>query len=235
MFDAWLRRCERKHDPGGAVVVSALAHVFLIGLATHSTQRPAEIPGPSLYNRVYYLPPPNTRPQQDRSTEQLEYIELAAPGPDAGVGGLTLARGGAPLRPSVAPVGDRGHDYATHRRANFLPGDDSIYTDVEVDSVVTRLVSSAAPRYPEDLRRRNVEGMVRAQYVVDTTGFADTASFRVIRATDSGFVVAVRAALPHMRFSPARIRDVPVRQLVEQDFAFRLTRPDTTRVGSRTM
>lgn len=234
MFDPWLRRCERKAPVDGAVVVSALLHVLLVALATQSTRRPAAVPGPLLYNRVYYMPPPNTRPAQDQSTEQLEYIELAVPGPDAGPGGLGAARDGAPARPTVAPIGDLGHDYATLKRANFLPGNDTVYTDVEVDTVVTRLVTSAAPRYPESLREHNVEGTVRAQYVVDTTGFADTASFRVISASDTGFVTAVRAALPHMRFSPAKIRDTPVRQLVQQDFTFHLTRPaDSSRVGSR--
>lgn len=60
-------------------------------------------------------------------------------------------------------------------------------------------------------------------YVVDTTGFADVSSFEVIRATHPGFVQAVRDALPHMRFSPAKIGAVHVRQLVEQPFTFRIT------------
>jgi hypothetical protein len=39
---------------------------------------------------------------------------------------------------------------------------------------------------------------------VDTTGFADTSSLRIMSATHPDFVTAVREALPYMRFEPAR-------------------------------
>ncbi|MGH7619343.1 MAG: energy transducer TonB [Gemmatimonadaceae bacterium] len=81
---------------------------------------------------------------------------------------------------------------------------------------------SAAPAYPLDLLEKHVEGMALVRYVVDTTGFADTHSFTVIRATDSGFVRAVRDALPYMRFSPAKIGAKKVRQMVEQPFTFKI-------------
>jgi hypothetical protein len=70
---------------------------------------------------------------------------------------------------------------------------------------------------------------VSAQYVVDTTGFADTSSFRVIKSTHPEFIVAVREALPYMRFRPAKIGQLKVRQLVEQQFSFKIN--DTASVS----
>jgi protein TonB len=66
-------------------------------------------------------------------------------------------------------------------------------------------------------------GSVQAQYVVDTTGFADTSSIHVMKSTNPEFIAAVREALPYMRFTPAKIGSVKVRQLVEQQFSFKIT------------
>ena len=68
-------------------------------------------------------------------------------------------------------------------------------------------------------------GFVSARYVVDTTGFADTASFEVMKSTHPEFIGAVRDALPYMRFRPAKIGQMKVRQLVEQMFTFRIDDP----------
>jgi len=48
----------------------------------------------------------------------------------------------------------------------------------------------------------------------------------VIKATNPEFVAAVKEALPYMRFQPAKIGPMKVRQLVEQQFSFHIN--DTT-------
>jgi len=65
---------------------------------------------------------------------------------------------------------------------------------------------------------------VVAEFVVTEFGRADARSLRIISATNEGFVNAIRQALPRMRFSPARIGDHPVPQLVQQLFVFKLDR-----------
>jgi protein TonB len=93
-----------------------------------------------------------------------------------------------------------------------------------------RSANSAAPAYPLTLLTARITGSVSAQYVVDTTGFADTSSFTVLKATHPGFVAAVREALPYMRFQPAKIGPMKVRQLVEQQFSFHIA--DTATVAA---
>jgi len=98
-----------------------------------------------------------------------------------------------------------------------------VFSVLEVDTAVVRSASSAAPAYPLKLLTAHIMGSVSARYVVDTTGFADTASFEVMKSTNPEFTTAVREALPYMRFTPAKIGSVKVRQLVEQQFSFRIT------------
>jgi len=61
-------------------------------------------------------------------------------------------------------------------------------------------------------------------FVVDTTGRADVASFKVIRTTHELFATAVKNALPRMRFIPAEVGDRKVRQLVQQPFSFAIVK-----------
>ena len=79
-------------------------------------------------------------------------------------------------------------------------------------------------RYPDDMRAANRGGEVYAMFVVDERGFVDTSSFRVSKSTDPAFTAAVRAALPTLRFTPARKNGRAVRQVVEQPFTFALAR-----------
>ena len=57
------------------------------------------------------------------------------------------------------------------------------------------------------------------------------ASLEVLRSTHTDFTDAVRSALPDMRFNRPRIGRRRVRQLVEQEFSFKIT-PDNTRVAA---
>jgi hypothetical protein len=67
-----------------------------------------------------------------------------------------------------------------------------------------------------------VEGSVQAIYVVDTTGMVDTTTVEVVRSDDPRFTESVRTALGQMRFRPATRGGKPVRQLVAQQFRFRI-------------
>ncbi|HUQ98442.1 MAG TPA: TonB family protein [Gemmatimonadaceae bacterium] len=78
------------------------------------------------------------------------------------------------------------------------------------------------PKFPQSLRATFTEGYVRAQWVVDTTGKAEHDSFRILRSRHPDFDKAVQEAVFRMRFEPARLAGRPVRQLVEQEFNFRI-------------
>jgi len=96
------------------------------------------------------------------------------------------------------------------------------FTLFDVDSAATRDPESAAPSYPALLEAQGIEGMAIVRFVVDSTGRADLDSFQLMETNHPLFGAAVRAALPGMKFVPARIGTKKVRQLVELPFAFRI-------------
>jgi len=96
------------------------------------------------------------------------------------------------------------------------------YLDIQVEKPVVQLPTSSVPRYPELLKTSGVEGEVLAEFVVDTTGRAEPSSFKVLKATHELFALAVKNALPGMRFLPAEVNDRKVKQLVRQPYLFAL-------------
>jgi protein TonB len=61
----------------------------------------------------------------------------------------------------------------------------------------------------------------------------DTLTYRVLHATHADFAVAVRLALPGMRFRPAIRAGNRVRQLVEQTFSFKISPKESLHTAPR--
>ena len=100
----------------------------------------------------------------------------------------------------------------------------AVLTETQVEVPVTVDARSPLPRYPQLMRDSGVEGMARVRFVVDTLGRAELSTVQVVESTHPAFALAVQAALPHMRFTPARLGDHRVRQLVEFPLQFRLNK-----------
>lgn len=96
--------------------------------------------------------------------------------------------------------------------------------DSQVELQVALDTRSPMPRYPQLLREAGVEGATLVSFVVDTLGRVEQGTVRVIESTHPAFTLTVQAVLPHMRFSPARVGERKVRQLVEFPLQFRLRR-----------
>ena len=220
MMRLWTESYSRSTSRSASAVVSVVAHALLIGAAVAATTRPASIEADWIENRVYYLPPPDRAPSQAGSVETIKYVELAPEGSGAGFGSGGL--GTEAPHESSPSLGDLGRDTTNTNSAPTLAGGDSVFTQLEVDSTVSRYPGSAAPAYPIEMLKQGVQGSVMTQYVVDTTGFADTTSLRVLQSTNEDFATAVRAALPYMRFFPAKVGSKKVRQLVEQQCSFKI-------------
>jgi len=104
-----------------------------------------------------------------------------------------------------------------------------VYVDADVDREVQRDPTSAAPEYPPYLMENHIEGSLTVEFVVDTTGGADSTSLKVIHSSHPAFEQSLRAALPRMRFVPAELGGRLVRQWVRQEFRFLMPdQPATT-------
>jgi hypothetical protein len=215
-----------------SAVISLVTHAGLITAWVISTlPEPGTMPENSIANKVFYIPPPDRVATNTGSREAVRYVQTPAPGPGTGEG-PRMAGEARPVTADQTPgQATKGKDSVSAADAPQTTGPDSVYSVLEVDTAVVRSTKSAAPAYPLKLLEKHIEGYVHARYIVDTTGFADTASFIVLEATHPEFIIAVKEALPYMRFSPAKIGSMKVKQLVQQSFSFKIN--DTTVVPRR--
>lgn len=70
------------------------------------------------------------------------------------------------------------------------------------------------PQYPLHLQAAHRGGLVLMEVVLDTAGVPEPHSFRVLVATDSGFIQSARAALLGSVFKPGRFTGRKVRTLI---------------------
>lgn len=129
----------------------------------------------------------------------------------------------APTTPVVEePVSTVGAGEGSAAGVGDSPGERGAYYDYEVGVSAAALGGGMRPRYPDALQRTGVEGRVEVEFVVDERGRVDMKSVRVIDSTHELFTRAVRNALGGMRFSPARINGVAVRQFVRLPVVFQI-------------
>jgi hypothetical protein len=204
--------------------VSVLAHVAVVWWAVSLTEGRTRMPADEREARVFFLLPPD---RVDMRVRQSEIIQFGRLGGDLEDGRYLLKPDGGWL--SLEPGhGARGRRHRSGARgavplgppARFVP--DTAFSVLEVDEMVERYESSAAPIYPRDLAAIGTQGMVQAIYVVDTAGLVDTTTIQVVYSDDPRFTASVRTALGGMRFRPAKRAGKTVRQLVEQKFRFKI-------------
>ena len=216
--------------PHGPVVppgmlLSVATHAMLLGAVTYGQGPRSDLLHFSEPKEpdIYYLPPPDREPGQRAMEERITYVELA-PG---GSSPASESRGGMQRR---RPAHERarlnggatGNEVAARAAAMSVRSDDSVYSVLATDESAVRVEGSAAPVYPPDMLAKGIEGSVLTRYVIDTTGRADSTSLEVLAASNSAFEQAVRAAVPGMRFFSAQVQGRKVRQLVQQEFQFRI-------------
>ncbi len=217
----------RKAPVVSSASLSVLAHAAIISAWVVGTLPRVGMPFDSVRREPIYLPPPDRAPSQGGSREAVRYVKLAPEGPGMGEGPRVVGDARPPATPDQI-VGDRAKDTVTSTPVPPSTGEDSVYSVLEVDVAVVRAANSAAPAYPLKMLQQHISGSVAAQYIVDTTGFADTSSFHVLNTPRPEFIQAVKDVLPYMRFEPAKIGSTKVRQLVEQQFSFKISDVDTT-------
>ncbi len=136
-----------------------------------------------------------------------------------------------PMRPNVRA--DQLPPVQGHVNVDSLLQAKAVYTPATVDEPAAYLKGTGNPVYPDSLFRAHVTGKVVAQFVVDSSGAVEPQTVTIVSGTDSLFEAAVRAALPGARFTPGRVGNRPVRQLVEMPFEFKPTGADSTGGGPR--
>ena len=231
MFNNLIESKPQKTRTLGSTLFSIGFHAVIVVMSVLATKQVVEAAAEEVVQKVDFVeikkdepPPPDTPPPPD----------VVAPPPIAkGFQVLT-----APINiPDVIPEIDlskkltneddfSGRGVAGGIAAGVVGGaapiSDQPYFDFQVEKPVAPVPGTGSPRYPDILRSASVEGEVLAQFVVDTTGRVEVATFKVIRKSHDLFEAAVRSALPQMRFLAAEVGGRKVKQLVQQPFVFAL-------------
>ena len=207
------------------VALSAALHVVAVAGLVWTVGDVLDRPTQSTQS-VSFLPPPQrpqppaTRGSGDGTLARVSLLYFWGPIAGDGVAGQR--------EKSTRRVGvmNPGLDQPAARTvADSAASGGPVYTSFEVDNAVQISYGSTVPQYPSELLARRVQGKVTVRFVVDTSGFADAESVEILDSSNPQFEASVRSALPHMRFSPARLNGRRVRQLVEQPFRFKVNMP----------
>lgn len=230
-------RPTRQHDPHG-LAVSLFLHGAVLTAAIIATTVAQDAGG--VYQPLRYIPLPPLAPSAVEAAASASPVATApesppltptlplpvTPAPSLPIPGPVSATLPPPLEgPWTAPAGASAAPVSaagagTQGTGTALPG--GAFSDLQVDVPAALLPRSPLPQYPAALRMLRSDGHARLRFVVDARGRVELATVEILEASHPAFAAAVRAALPRMRFSPARIGDRGVRQLVEFPITFRL-------------
>ncbi|MDF1504905.1 energy transducer TonB [Roseisolibacter sp. H3M3-2] len=169
---------------------------------------------------VFFLPLLPKAPPQEAPVE----LRWTGDGKGTGDGAPSLPEGPTGFVERTREGGGRAVPVPVAEEGPPIDGD-PVFVASELDVEVQRDPSSVGPRYPEPLRLTNTEGAVTAEWIVDTTGAADPASFKIVASSHPLFTDAVKECLTGMKFRPAELGGQRVRQLVRQEFRFQLQLP----------
>jgi protein TonB len=216
----------------GSTFVSLALHAVAVGVVTAGGVRAASELTESLDTGMFFYAPPTSASAGPVAAERITFTSVAGRGgeeAEQGIADGVVPRevvGTAPRRGGVED-GNQAVD-ETVDLGEFDQQADSVYLAFEVDNPAAFDARSAAPAYPDSLRRSGVEGRVLAQFVVDTSGRVDLPTFILIESSHGRFTESVRQALPGMLFRPAEMSGRKIKQLVQIPFVFRIeTRPDS--------
>jgi TonB family protein len=209
-------------------LLSIVAHAGVVWFAVSATDDGVRLPADEREARVFFLLPPDRVDVRARQTDLFQWGRLGSD-IESGKNLMTLDPGWVKRRLAHGARGKRDRsgargDLPFGPVPTLVP--DTAFSVLEVDEMVERDASSAAPIYPKELLAIGTEGQVKTTYVVDTAGRVDTTTIKVMQSDDPRFTASVINALGQARFRPAKRAGKTVRQLVEQKFRFKIAPAD---------
>jgi protein TonB len=228
MFNTLLESKAPKQKSTGGTVFSVVTHVTIITLAVYGTLHAGIKNEKEKVEKIQFAvvkkAPEAAKPPPPKE-------QLMAPPPPKGF--QTLA---APVNiPDVIPNVDltkkvtdeadfTGKGVAGGRaNGNDKPADQP-YFDFQVEKQAAQFPSNPKPTYPDMLQTAGIAGEVLVQFVIDTTGHVEMGTFKLIKSDNDLFTQSVKSVLPKMRFYAAEVGGRKVKELVEEPFAFAMTK-----------
>jgi protein TonB len=234
MFNQLLESKAKKQKMAGGTVFSIVLHTVLISAAVYATARAGAKDEKAKSEKIQFVEMKKEPPKVPDKPPPPKEVIVKPPPPK----GFTVLR--APLKIDIkipeidlskAVTNEKdfsGKGVAGGTGSGVVGGTGPVtnqtYFEFQVEKPAEMLQESPKPKYPSVLESSGIAGEVQAQFVVNSSGKADTESFKVLKSTNELFTQAVKNVLPRMRFSPAMIGGKPVNQLVQQSFQFAVPR-----------
>ena len=227
MFEVLVESKPKKQRTVGQLLTSLVVHVLLITGAVMATKGAAEVVRERLQDTtLVFLEPPKAAPPE---TPPPDAIVSANPPPK----GFQTVVAVQDIPTEIPPVNlnDRfdPKDFtgsgvqggvATGIVGGTGPVTGETYLEAQVDDPPT-VISTGPLRYPPVLERAGIGGRVVMQFVVDTTGHAEAAGFKILSSTNTAFNEPAKEVIMKSVFRPGRVRGQPVRVQVQQVISFK--------------
>jgi len=227
VFEVLVESKPKKQRTVGQLLTSLVVHVLLITGAVMATKGAAEVVRERLQDTtLVFLEPPKAPPPE---TPPPDAIVSANPPPK----GFQTVVAVQDIPTEIPPVNlnDRfdPKDFtgsgvqggvATGIVGGTGPVTGETYLEAQVDDPPT-VISTGPLRYPPVLERAGIGGRVVMQFVVDTTGHAEAAGFKILSSTNPAFNEPAKEVIMKSVFRPGRVRGQPVRVQVQQVISFK--------------
>jgi TonB family protein len=227
VFEVLVESKPKKQRTVGQLLASLVVHVLLITGAVMATKGAAEVVRERLQDTtLVFLEPPKAPPPE---TPPPDAIVSANPPPK----GFQTVVAVQDIPTEIPPVNlnDRfdPKDFtgsgvqggvATGIVGGTGPVTGETYLEAQVDDPPT-VISTGPLRYPPVLERAGIGGRVVMQFVVDTTGHAEAAGFKILSSTNPAFNEPAKEVIMKSVFRPGRVRGQPVRVQVQQVISFK--------------
>jgi periplasmic protein TonB len=231
VFENLIESKQKGQRTVGQTMLSVLVHGLIIFAAVKATQGVAE----SINNRpidttmVFLKPPEPPPPPPDQPPPDVIVSQNPPPkGFQTVVAPTDIPKDIPPIDLNEKPFDPKdftGKGVEGGIAAGIVGGTGpvtgEVFLEAQLDDPV-QPISIPTPRYPPVLQSAGIAGRVELQYVVDTTGHAEPASFKVLKTTHPAFVEPAKEAITKGVFKPAKFKGTPVRQLVQQAISFKV-------------
>lgn len=220
MFDQLPESRRHHHRPLGAAALAMILHGAILGAALR--HQPAPPPTPPSDTTVLVLPARQEAHSTPRAT-----TDAVAPGFHPIVISPEIPRALPPVTLDEPPFDPRRFLTAVAPTSAIGGVGDSVDTTSTLNNLVPAaaadqppvLISAGPRQLPPELD--GIPGQVEARFVVDTTGRAEPASWRIVRSTNPAFEEPARAMIMRSTFRPGHLAGRAVRVQVQQVIAFR--------------
>ncbi|HYS19832.1 MAG TPA: energy transducer TonB [Gemmatimonadales bacterium] len=224
MFDTLIesrRKSERKRYLGVGVV-SLVMHTIIITAAVIATLTA----GPSdnsvkVDTNMVYL----QEQQQQKQPEPQPVLDVQLKGFQTVVAPTDIPTNIPPinLQEHFDPKDYSGSGVEGGVGNGIVPSSDQVLS-VDVVQEKPERLAGPQPVYPPLLQQAGIQGVVKVEAIIDTTGHVEPNSVRVVESPNPGFDQAAKTVVLKSLYRPARVYGKAVRVLIQQPINFQISR-----------